>query len=74
MVRIFHQKVKNLHYDVESREFFPGGFVQKCKIMGELASGEALAVPLCLIIYVEDGRIVRLYEYLNLQSMMHVFA
>jgi len=74
MVSVFHQKVKNLHYDVESREFFQGGFVQRCRIMGELASGEALAVPLCLIIYVEDGRIVRLYEYLNLQSMMHVFA
>ena len=74
MVHIFHQKVKNLHYDVESREFFQGGFVQRCRIMGELASGEALAVPLCLIIYVEDGRIVRLYEYLNLDSMMHVFV
>jgi len=74
MVRIFHQKVKNLHYDVESREFFPGGFVQRCKIMGELASGEALAVPLCLILYVEDGRIVRLYEYLDRDSMMHVFV
>jgi ketosteroid isomerase-like protein len=42
--------------------------------MGELTSGEALAAPLCLIIYVEDGRIVRIYEYLNLPSMMHVFA
>lgn len=74
MVHVFHQKVKNLHYDVESREFFQGGFVQRCRIMGELASGEALDVPLCLIIYVEDGRIVRLYEYLNLQSIIHVFA
>ena len=74
LARLFHQKVKNLHYDVESREFFQGGFVQRCRIMGELASGEALAVPLCLIIYVEDGRITRLYEYLNLPSMMHVFA
>ena len=74
MVRIFHQKVKNLHYDVEAREFFPGGFVQRCRIMGELASGEGLAVPLCLIIYVEDGRIARLYEYLDRDSMMHVFV
>ncbi len=73
MVRLFHQKVKNLHYDVESREFFSGGFVQRCKIRGELASGEALAVPFCLIIYMEEGRIVRLYEYLDRDSMMHVF-
>ena len=74
LVHIFHEKVKNLHYDIESREFFPGGLVQRCRIMGELASGEALAVPLCLIIYVEDGRIVRLYEYIDRDSMMHVFV
>ena len=74
IMRIFHQNVKNLHYDVEASEFFPGGFVQRCRIMGELASGKGLAVPLCLIIYVEDGRIVRLYEYLDRDSMMHVFV
>jgi len=71
---LFHQKVKNLHYEVESREFFSGGFVQRCKITGDLTSGEKLAVPLCLIIYVEDGRIARLYEYLDTASMMHVFV
>ena len=74
LARYFHQKIKNLHYEVESREFFPGGLVQRCKILGEVASGETFAVPLCLIIYVEDGRIVRLYEYLDTASMMHVFA
>ncbi len=73
LISFFHQKVKNLHYEVESREFFKGGFVQRSKIMGDLASGEALAVPLCLIIYVEDGRIVRLYEYIDTASMMSVF-
>ena len=74
MTRLFSQKLKDLHYEVESREFFPGGFVQRCRIKGELASGEALAVPLCLIIYVEDGRITRLYEYINVGSFMPVFA
>ena len=74
LARLFHQKVKNLNYEVESREFFSGGFVQRCKIRGELASGETLAVPLCLIIYIQDGRIVRLYEYLDTASMMHVFV
>jgi len=46
MVRLFSQKIKGLHYDVESREFFPGCLVQRCKITGELASGDTLAVPL----------------------------
>jgi ketosteroid isomerase-like protein len=74
LVRVFHQKVKNLHYEVESREFFPGGFVQRCRIMGEAASGKSFAVPLCLIIYVENGRIVRLYEYIDTASMMPVLS
>ena len=74
LVRVFSQKIKGLHYDVESREFFPGGLVQRCKITGELASGEALAVPLCLILYVENGRIARLYEYIDAASIMPLFA
>lgn len=74
MTRVFSRKVKDLRYEIESREFFRGGFVQRCRITGELASGEALAVPLCLVIYVEDGRITRLYEYINVASFMSVFA
>jgi ketosteroid isomerase-like protein len=74
MTRLFSQKVKDLHYEIESREFFPDGFVQRCRITGELASGEALAVPLCLIVYAKDGRITRLYEYINVASFMPVFA
>jgi ketosteroid isomerase-like protein len=74
MTQLFTQKVKNFHYKIESREFFPGGFVQRCRITGELASGEALALPLCLVIYVEDGQITRLYEYINVASFMPVFA
>ena len=75
LVRVFHQKVKNLRYEVESREFFPGGFVQRCKIAGEAAvSGKSFAVPLCLIIYVNDGRIVRLYEYINAASLLPFLA
>ena len=74
MTRLFNQKVKGLRYEIESREFFPGGFVQRCRITGELASGEALALPLCLVIYVKDGRISRLYEYINVASFMPVFA
>ena len=72
--RLFSQKVKGLHYEIESRDFFPGGFVQRCRITGELASGEALDVPLCLVIHLEDGRIVRLYEYINAASIVSVFA
>ena len=74
LARLFSQKVKGLHYEVEAREFFPGGFVQRCRITGEIASGEVLGVPLCLVIHVEDGRIARLYEYIDAASIMPLFA
>jgi ketosteroid isomerase-like protein len=74
LVRDFSEKVKGLHYNVESRDFFPGGFVQRCRVTGELSSGEAIAVPVCIVIHIEDGRISRLYEYLDSASIMHVLA
>ena len=74
MALLFTRKVKGLHYEIKSREFFPGGFVQRSRVTGKLASGEALTVPLCLVIYVEDGRIVRLYEYLDPAPIMPVLA
>ncbi len=74
LVERFSTKVRNLHYEVESRDFFPGGFVQRCRITGKTASGEAMNIPLCLVIYVENGRIVRLYEYLDSASIMQVLA
>jgi ketosteroid isomerase-like protein len=74
LVEEFGQKVKGLNYEVESREFFPGGFVQRCRVKGELKSGEKLSVPVCMVIYIEDGRIVRLYEYLDAAMIMPVLA
>ena len=83
LARLFHQKINNLQYEVESREFFEGGFVQRSIIKGDLASGESgeqgeqgesFAVPICLIIYVENGQIVRLFEYINPAPLMPVFA
>lgn len=74
LTQVFNEKVKNLHYEIESREFFSGGFVQRCRIRGEISTGGALAVPLCLIIHVEDGRIVRLYEYIDSASIMPALA
>jgi len=74
MTRIFNGKIKGLHYEIEAREFFPGGFVQRCRITGELKSGGGLNVPLCLVIYVADGRIVQIYEYLDVASMMPALA
>ena len=74
LMHLFTSKLKGLHYEVEAREFFADGFVQRHTVTGILASGEALAVPVCLVVHVVDGRITRLYEYLDAASIQPVFA
>ena len=74
LLRVFTSRVKELRYDIESREFFRGGFVQRHVLRGKLASGEVLAVPVCLVVHVLDGRIERLYEYLDAAAIAPVFA
>jgi ketosteroid isomerase-like protein len=70
----FNAKVKNLQYQIESREYFSGGLVQRCRLRGETATGMHLAVPLCLILHVEHGRIVRLYEYIDSTTILPALA
>jgi len=53
------------HYDVKRREILPDGFLQQHVLTGKLASGEAFAMPACLVVKVEDGRIKRLDEYID---------
>lgn len=74
LLRAFTSRVRNLAYDIELREPISGGFVQRHVLRGELASGEALAVPVCLVVQVEDGRITRLHEYLDSVAIAPVFA
>ncbi len=74
LLRSFTSRIHNLAYDVEQREPIHGGFVQRHVLRGELASGEKLAVPVCLVVYVEDGRITRLYEYLDSVAIAPIFA
>jgi ketosteroid isomerase-like protein len=59
---------------VLARDFFPGGFVQRHVLHGKLASGELVAAPVCLVVHVADGRIERLYEYLDPAAVRGVFA
>ena len=74
LIRALTRRVRELRYDVASREFFPGGLVQRHVLRGELASGEKLAVPVCLVIHAQDGRIDELFEYLDAEAIAPVFA
>ena len=74
LLRDFTSRVTDLRYEVLARHFFPGGFVQRHILHAVVASGEPIAVPVCIVIHVADGRIQRLYEYLDAAAVAPAFA
>lgn len=74
LLRYFTGRVSERRYEVLARDLFPGGFVQRHVLHGKLASGEVIAAPVCLVVYVSDGRIERLFEYLDPAAVGAAFA
>lgn len=74
LLRYFTGRVSELRYEVLARDFFPDGFVQRHILHGKLASGELIAAPVCLVVYVSGGRIERLFEYLDPATVRGAFA
>jgi ketosteroid isomerase-like protein len=74
LLRFFTGRVAERRYEVLARELFPGGFVQRHILHGRLASGDPIAAPVCLVVYVAKGRITRLFEYLDPASVRAAFA
>jgi len=74
LLRFFTGRVSEMRYEVLARELFPGGFVQRHVLHGKVASGEAIAAPVCLVVHLAGGRIERLYEYLDAASVRAAFA
>ena len=64
--RWLNEQLKSLKYEVISRDFFDGGYVQQYVVHGTLtSSGDAFRMRLCMRVVVRDGRIARLEEYLD---------
>lgn len=74
LLRYFTGRVAELRYEVIARDFFQGGFVQRHVLHGKLASGDLIAAPVCLVVYVSGGRIVRLFEYLDPAAVRGAFT
>lgn len=64
-VHWIHKVLSGVRYDVKQRTALPGGFLQEHVLRGTLSSGEAFAMPACVVCTVEDGVIVTLDEYLD---------
>jgi hypothetical protein len=74
LLKYFTGRVSDRRYEVLARDFFPGGFVQRHILHGKLKSGDPIAAPVCLVVYVSAGKIERLYEYLDPATVRGVFA
>ena len=70
----FTARVKQLRYDEVERDVFEGGYAQRHVVRGVLASGEKVEIPAALIVYVVEGRIIRLFEYIDAAVVAPVFA
>ena len=64
-VHWIHRVLANVQYDVKRLVAIPDGFVQEHVLRGTLASGDAFAMPACVICTVSNGVIVTLDEYLD---------
>ncbi|HVH06445.1 MAG TPA: nuclear transport factor 2 family protein [Myxococcota bacterium] len=74
LLTFFTGRVQARRYEVLGRDFFPGGFVQRHILHGKLASGEAVTAPVCIVIYVAEGKIRELFEYLDPAAVRAAFA
>ncbi len=73
LLGLFISRVSERRYEILSREFFPGGFVQRHLLHGKAASGEKVELHACLIVHFAEGRIERLFEYLDSAAVRSVF-
>ena len=74
LLRYFTGRVSELRYEVLAREFFEGGFVQRHILHGKLESGDLIAAPVCLVVYVSSDGIRRLFEYLDPAAVRGAFT
>src|SRR5689334_22012721 len=56
---------EDLRYEQARRDVFPGGFVQQHLVCCTLPSGAAMRKPACIVVHIEDGRIVTFDQYFD---------
>jgi ketosteroid isomerase-like protein len=73
LLRYWSNHVTDMRYEVLERRSYDGGAFQRHVIHGA-ASGAALRVPVCIVFHIVDGRITRIYEYLDPATVAAVFG
>ena len=67
------KKVTSLRYEVLERRAYDGGAVQRHVVHGD-ADGSVIAAEICIVFHIHDGRITRIFEYLDPAAVAAVFG
>ena len=70
----FTNKLADRSYRILERRFFDGGFVQRHVLGGRTGAGETIEAQVCLVIHTRDGRIAKLFEYMDPAEVAPAFA
>lgn len=64
LLSAFFSRIPDRRYEVLTRQFFDGGFVQEHVVHGTMPDGSRLQLPVGFLCHVdEEGRILRIAEY-----------
>lgn len=72
--KLFLSRVRDLRFEILDLRDFPGGAVDRHILRCTAPGGEAVEVPIAIVWEYRDGRITRLYEYLDPAALAPVFA
>jgi ketosteroid isomerase-like protein len=64
-LRWVQRNIADLRYEDVRRQRTERGYVQQHVLRGTAPGGEPLEVHACLVVETEDGRITRLFEYID---------
>ena len=73
LLQYWHGHVAGLSYEILERQTYDGGASQRHVVHGE-ANGTSLAADVCIMFHIADGRISRIYEYLDPKAVAAVFG
>lgn len=64
LLRWLSREIRGFSYDAVERTVFEGGFVQRHVLRGTVRD-VAIEAPTCMVGEVRDGKVFRLYEYMD---------
>ena len=73
LLRYWCRTVTGMRYEVLERSTYDGGAVQRHIVHGE-ANGSVIAANVCIVFHVLDGRITRIFEYLDPAAVAAAFG